>query len=157
MSLIEQQFEERQERSQLSRDAEKILELAEDLLDRCERYDRQKSIYNFLGRAVSMGSFAIGVFASSYFFDTNKLFAAAGAIFGFVYAFVIFGFSLLRRNRASDLYRRESRALHSIVDMLRELEQAITQDCEMSAIQRAEFRIRLARFSIGSENKSSAS
>jgi hypothetical protein len=65
MSLIEQQFEERQERSQLSRDAEKILELAEDLLDRCERYDRQKSIYNFLGPAVSMGSFAIGVFASS--------------------------------------------------------------------------------------------
>ena len=49
------------------------------------------------------------------------------------------------------LLQRDRRILFEIVNMLREVENAIAERNHVSALERAEFRIRLSRFDIGAE------
>lgn len=153
MSTVEQQFDQRQERNQLGKDAEKLLELAEELHDRCERYDRKSFIFNFVGPLGAFGMIIVG-YLITFYSGSNQVIAITGGISGIFYAIAFFSYALLMHRRYSALYKRESRALHSIVSMLREIEQSIAQQEGMSAIEQAEFRIRLARFDIGSADDS---
>ncbi len=152
MSLVEHQFEEKQERNPLSRDAEKLLELAEKLQDRCEGFDRRIFFTSVFGTFVTIGVAGVGIFLLLFDSPEPRI-AMLFSVLLFLYSAMLFATCIILRNMSLILYRREKRALQSIVDMLREIDQAITHDGEMSAIERAEFKIRLARFDIGSTDK----
>jgi hypothetical protein len=65
------------------------------------------------------------------------------------YIIVMITFLYQRHESMIRALRRDRRALHSIVDMLREVENSTNSSGGMSTLERAEFRIRLARFDIG--------
>jgi hypothetical protein len=138
--------------SQTSREVDKLLRLAEGLQEKCEQYERRLWIVLFGAIGLISGCLAFGSYMSSLS-DRNygwwgfALGNTAGVLSG-LYFF---------QYRTRRLIRREGRALHSIVNMLRELESGFAEKNEWSVLERAEFCIRLSRFDIapGLGNKGS--
>ncbi|MBY0456373.1 MAG: hypothetical protein K2V38_03480, partial [Gemmataceae bacterium] len=65
-------------------------------------------------------------------------------------AVVLIVYVLILRSRLRKRLRREQRVLDELVDMLREFEQFLSHEEQLTALERATFRIRLLRFGIGS-------
>jgi hypothetical protein len=133
-----------------SDDADKLLHLAEELQERYEGEKRRAEMYAMViatAGAVMIGGIAVGVTSIPL-----ELFGSVGlivAVCSSLYLLLLVLFTGWRINRISLRVDRERRALHTVVDMLRELESAIAEEKGYTALQRAEFRIRLSRFGIG--------
>jgi hypothetical protein len=132
----------------LYEEADRLLRLAEALQDKCEGYERKLGMLVVLavGTMAAVGTAAVylaflspAAIASFSPWVVLALFyeIAGGAYWAYVW-------SRVRRQLA-----RERRALHRIVDMLRDLELGIAETNHLSSLERAEFRIRLSRFDIG--------
>ena len=128
-------------------DAEKLLSLAEKLQEKCEFYERRK----WLGIFFCTGSIMAMLFLSLYIayrpYQEGKGSLVAGMLCGYAISCIIPTVYLW--SQYSRLITREQRALHSIVDMLRDLETGISEESNLTTLERAEFRIRLSRFDIG--------
>ena len=129
--------------------ADRLLYLAESLLDKCEEWERRSSII----LTVEMGTVAAAAGSVAYWVSLGSL-ENSPSITGIVgvlcsFTCVLVGYLSLVQARLRRHFTRDQRALLSIVDMLREVEYGISQLENLSAIEQAGFRIRLSRFDIG--------
>jgi hypothetical protein len=139
---------DREEGRKLYEEADKLLRLAEELQDKCEQYMRR------LGTLLAVCVSAIAAFAMVATYLTNtlsddsiykKLITALASSYGLATGAFLYWMTMRTRQQLA----RERRALHGIVDMLRDLEKGIAEKNNLSTLERAEFRIRLSRFDIG--------
>jgi hypothetical protein len=137
--------------SHIFHDADKLLRLAEDLQEKCERNERRFMIVIVMVLCTTMTAVGITLAASNYRDQSRStspwhmgaaLVAASYALIFTLYA--IDSLSKLRRT-----IRRDRRAYFEIVDMLRELERYFGRKGSNSRLERAEFLIRLSRLDIG--------
>lgn len=127
-------------------DVKEMLRLAEGLQEKCESLS-QRMLFWMLEMASSL-LFAVGCLVSAVM-DRDEILVGFRLLFGFFAFFSLpmliyglFNFYSVRADR-----RRDRRALFAIVDMLREVDGPLTEP--WSALQTAEFRIRMARLVIG--------
>lgn len=142
----------REEGRKLYEDSDRLLRLAEGLQDKCEQYERR------LGTLLAVGVSMIAAFlvAASYLTITlpeDSVYKRLVASFAFSYGIATGAFLYWMMVRIRRQLTRERRALHGIVDMLRDLEKGIAEKNNLSTLERAEFRIRLSRFDIGPGRK----
>jgi hypothetical protein len=129
------------------REGEKLLEMAERLDKECEADERAASqrvmlMIGLLGALVGMAFAAWGLITEPFTRVTSTVFLAIYGATVCLWNWQLFG-------RRRKLFRRNQRALFEIVSMLREVEKAIAEREQVSALERAEFRIRLSRFDVG--------
>jgi hypothetical protein len=137
-----------EEGRKLYEESEKLLRLAEELLDKCEQYERRVWMLLIMGASVITAEAVFsGYLIPSIPHDSvyRTLAIAFSSLCGFATGASLVYISARIRRQAS----RERRALNSIVDMLRDLEKGIAEKNNLSTLERAEFRIRLSRFDIG--------
>jgi hypothetical protein len=137
-----------------AQEVEKLLTLAEGLEQRCESWERQ--ITWMLAATVALLGLAFPVVVRLVVPRTEGggtvlVQVVSGVITGGSAA-LMFIFALQVVLRMKRHLRRDQRALYEIVGMLREIESALAQRNQLSALERAEIRIRLARFDIGPED-----
>jgi hypothetical protein len=132
----------------LYEDSDKLLRLAEELQDKCEQNERR--LWTLLAIGVSLiAAFALIAGYLSSVLATDSLYNVLATLAAFCYGTATIAYMLLMGVRINRQAARERRALHSIVDMLRDLEKGIAEKNNLSTMERAEFRIRLSRFDIG--------
>jgi hypothetical protein len=132
----------REEGRKLYEEADKLLSLAEKLEEVCEQYERRWGVT----RALFQITIAAGA-AAAVSFTYNTIWSWAVFMYVLTLVAVIDLCYLTVKTRRH--LARERRALHSIVDILRGLEKGIAEKNNLSALERAAFRIRLSRFDIG--------
>ena len=136
-----------EEPGRLYEEADKLLGFAERLQDRCEQYERRRWLLVGGGAGLTAAFICLGIYL------IIRPFAEGWGYFWTVVPFLYgFGGTTFLRfmwAKVDQQLARERRALHSIVDMLRDLEKGIAERNNLSALERAEFRIRLSRLDIG--------
>jgi hypothetical protein len=145
----EQRIPNRSGRS-LDQEIQGLLELAEELDKNVEmREDKIAAAWFRLGGALggvvaAAAMFAFLAWGTPKFLTFALLVSAGGFI---VCAILIISFRIFLA-REMQLKHRDTRALWDVVDILRE----VGDSTEMTALARAEYRVRLARFDIGRGN-----
>jgi hypothetical protein len=133
----------------LYEESDRLLRLAEGLQDKCDYYERKRWMLIVLGIGTTIAAVAAAVaylpLVSPLAGTSFTFWVALGSFYGFAGG-VYLAYALSRMNRQ---LTRERRALHRIVDMLRDLEKGIAETNNLSPLEHAEFRIRLSRFDIG--------
>jgi hypothetical protein len=127
--------------------AEKLLRLAERLQGQCEGAELRvvKASWILAGLLLTVVcGFGFWRFWSSGPSEYLWLIALPP-----LYACAAGGYFLSMRFKTKRRLQNDRRAVHAIVDMLRDIESAIAQQNNLTALERAEFQIRLARFDIG--------
>lgn len=130
------------EHAEASDELRRLLGLAEEIQERYEFLSRR----SYFARFVFTGTAIFGllsVYLSLLATDIPSAYVAAGASLFGVYLGAMF--SLYARRLAQGL-SRESRALHEVVQVVREVESAHAIEENWLPLERAEFRIRLSRF-----------
>lgn len=128
---------------------DKLLRMAEDLQEKGDYYDLRRTSFQMIVTAI-MGftSLAFLYAMNSYSMGSAPLAVAAYTMAtGTIIAFSVLAKTVIYRMNRQE--KRDRKALFSIVDMLREIEPIIAEKEELSALERAEIRIRLARLDIG--------
>jgi formate hydrogenlyase subunit 3/multisubunit Na+/H+ antiporter MnhD subunit len=140
------------------KDLEGLLKLAEELQEKYEYASRRIS----WGRLGQVGSTVLVFFASTWFVYKSSL--TQGSLNGnflFIVSIIVFSIAIVGNillyefsiiQPAKRRIKRDVRALAEVVELLRETESVITKAEDWSALERAEFRIRLSRFGIGRKN-----
>lgn len=123
------------------RDAMNLLKLAEDLLQFVEKHE-QKIQWNLALIVVGLASVAMLWLIIS----TGDVVLKTCLSIGIVLHIAFFVHGIWSTAKVS---RRDRRALHRVVDLLREVEKAVAEQNGVSDLERLELRIRLARFGIG--------
>ena len=123
------------------RDAMNLLKLAEDLLQFVEKHE-QKIQWNAALIMVGLASTVILWLIIS----TDSVLLKIGLSIVMLLFIAVFIHEIWSTAR---VLRRDRRALHRVVDLLREVEKAVTEQNGVSDLERLELRIRLARFGIG--------
>lgn len=133
-----------------AKDVDKLLALAEQLQEKCDESSRRMSQRIFI--LLAMAGAIVGMIAIVPMMLPTQHSSFWTGI-GVLYLLAIAAFGLLTFNRSRENIHRDVRALYAIVDMLREIEASIAKESKMSTLERAEFRIRLSRFGIGSGHR----
>ena len=135
----------REEGRKLYEEADKLLNLAERLQDKCEQYER----WLWMLIAIGLVSAAIGALGAclTSALPQDSIYRTLMVLFAFLVPIPLFCLYYVEKTRR--ILTREKRAIHSIVDMLRGLEKGIADKNNLSTLERTEFRIRLSRFDIG--------
>jgi len=137
---------DREEGRRLYEEADKLLRLAEELQDKCEQYERR--LWMLVAICLMMTVFAAAGASLAIALPKDSFYRTLLTPGGILVAIAPFYLYYVIA-RTSGPLRRERRALHSIVDMLRGLEKGIAEKNNLSTLERAEFRIRLSRLDIG--------
>ena len=142
--------EERQSQPGTYKEAEKLLEMAERLEKECLE---QEGLISRLGMIeLTIVGVVISVMVSVWAIEnvhyTIRILTVP--IVTIYLTWIGWFFWQLIRRRTKQLHKNQ-RALFELLSMLREIEQAVAERNNVSAIERAEFRIRLSRFDIGPE------
>lgn len=140
------------DRSRQTDDLEKVLALAEQLQDKYEAFKRRIETYRFLQWGVGITAFAylvwwmvISARGSSY--ETTLGLPVGIFIIAATYiAGIEFQIRRLRRRSYPD-----RRALQRLLELIRETEGSFAQSRGWSALDRAQFQIRLSRLEIAPE------
>ncbi|MCB9170538.1 MAG: hypothetical protein H6597_01530 [Flavobacteriales bacterium] len=125
-------------------DLKSLLDLAEEIEGRLEKATTRLNLS--IGGLVV---YSIGgtVFA---FYQTPRAFPTEwhGLLFFFLFVILILIVASPFLFRMNKKRKTEARALNEVLEVLHEVESAITQRDAWSALERAEFRIRLSRFAV---------
>ncbi|HSN98208.1 MAG TPA: hypothetical protein VLS89_07915 [Candidatus Nanopelagicales bacterium] len=143
-------------------ESERLLALAESLLEKREQTLMSIKKYESRSTFGSLFSFIVALSVGVYFgeFSMNSS-PMKGLILGVLVLFagiVLFQIPSVVSGKSSDLaalrasLRRDERALFEVVAILRESQGGLSETEHWSTLQQAEFRIRLARFDIGTES-----
>ena len=127
---------------------DKLLKMAEELQAKCEELDRNWFFNGIQGVTLIV----LALTASIYFIFTYSLGSNYPILVPSIavsYLSIVVTFCYLSQSRLSRSYSRDRSALLSIVDLLREVLPALTDSAKLSVLERAEIRIRLGRFNIG--------
>jgi ABC-type multidrug transport system fused ATPase/permease subunit len=132
-------------------EAEKLLTLAEALDAKCQNRESQIAVFSLqVATGFSLVVLLVGILWATLFRGpSSETWMLTWASIAVVCSAAIIFFALQHRSRMRRHLQRDQRALYQIVGMLRELESAISERDNLSALERAEFRIRLSRFDIG--------
>jgi hypothetical protein len=133
-------------KSPLFPEAEKLLRMAEELNENCERQERRLYMYGFSVVSAIVAIISV-LFTFREMFNNQGNASLIVLILFYTVAMLAAGTFLVMR--VLKRRRRDQRALYEIVDMLRELEHSMMEREQVSQLERAEFRIRLSRFDIG--------
>ena len=144
----------REEGRKLYEESDKLLSLAETLQEKCEQHDRRWWLLTAIHVSIFLPCFAFAlyfIFRALPFRLEDLVYNGWmwGALLAFLYLVAGTAYAYYMRERIDRKLARERRALHSIVDLLRDLEKGIAEKNNLSSLERAEFRIRLSRFDIG--------
>ena len=148
-----QEFDSVHTRARTS-ELEKLLDVAEDLNEKCERESRgierarlaQFALFVTLAipiLAAIFGGYSLWWINSSP--SVVSVLVTSFSILGFLYIGFI---ELLTRRRLARM-NPDRLALSEIIQLIRETESAISESEHWSTLERAQFRIRLSRFGIG--------
>jgi len=138
----------------LKRDAERLLSCAESLQDKADQSRSRISLLWWRAILVTVGIlFLLGLSWENN--DPLRIFTVS-ALFPLAATMVLLGYFFAEgyKNARRDFVRDRDATLE-IVDLLRELERSMSRKKVFSNLERAEFRIRLSRFGIGSGKPSS--
>jgi uncharacterized integral membrane protein len=129
---------------------DKLLKMAEDLQEKCDVFVVRRT--RFL--MINIAGILIVILACVFAVTNTSLETKSFAFFAGVLMISSFACinMVLTKNMMYAMNRQEKRdrkALFSIVDMLREIEPIIAEKEELSTLEHAEIRIRLARLDIG--------
>jgi hypothetical protein len=104
--------------------------------------------YNALRAILAGAIFAIGAIAVTVLhkYGYASQFAVAGG--ALLYVAIIELYTRPNLRKLQRLQRRDRRALSDLLSLLREVEPSLMKDEEWSPLDRAQFKIRLARFDI---------
>ena len=133
---------------------EKLLDIAEDLKEKCEAKGRmiEKNRVAQVGVSVIQAFLVLAWIEIGVSFGTiNLAFYAplAGLLFSLAASILAFEF-LIRRRKAE--MKPDLIALSELIQLIRETEPAMAESEHWSTIERAQFRIRLSRFGIGARS-----
>jgi hypothetical protein len=142
--------EERQAQPATYKEAEKLLEMAERLEKDCLEQERLISRWWMIGSTIVAVfiSFIFCAWAIETFGNTMKIVMVSTVI---VYSTIMGWYFLQMLRKRTRQLHKDQRALFELLNMLRDIEEAVAERNNVSAIERAEFRIRLSRFDIGPE------
>jgi hypothetical protein len=128
------------------RDLNRLLDLAESIQQRVERLSTKQYVLTAGLALYSLcGGFVCYIF-------TDKLDSVQRPITSFLAALIIGLLLLPTIFKIGRERRAELRALDTVLEILREAEAAVAKQQGWSTFERAEFRIRLARFRIGTSD-----
>jgi len=133
-------------------DLEKLLNLAEDLKEKCDKTKNRIIDYKILQTAfaivfmlwTSWGLFYLSL-KPTYLVIIIGLFFCISAVFAFQHILI---------NGARKKYLGDKSALSEVLQLLRETSNVISEQEKWSVLSRAEFRIRLSRFNLEEKSKS---
>ncbi len=129
-------------------DLEKLLKLAEDLDAKSQQEERQLLLHLSIAAACIPGLLVLSLWlVGMESLDRPLKYALVTGAGVYCSIFIPLASQLVWR--AYKNLARDRRALTEIVDMLREVEYTIAHREQLSALERAAFRIRLSRFDIG--------
>jgi hypothetical protein len=128
---------------------DRMLSTAESLQEKCEVRERRfiMTIYLTGFGFLTWCSLSLAVTNIPGFKGTesSSVFTYLNLASAFLLGMILY--LLCRRDREQQ--SRDRRTIHSIVDMLREVEAAITSNVELSALELQHMKLRLQRFEIG--------
>jgi hypothetical protein len=132
------------------KESEGLINLAEELKDKCDSANRRIEFYRLMQICMIAFSLFFVVYNTTVVnfkevSSFSRIFYLAFILLGFIYALA---FELMIR-RMKQRIIPDMAALSEVVQLLRETEVAIAEAENWSALDRAEFRIRLSRFGIG--------
>lgn len=122
-----------------------LLDLAEDMQRGVDGLIRRRLMYSTVGASLIVLAILLGALFSLYIRTQSARvlgFALVGTLLALASA-LLYG-----QTRWNWLARRDQRALGEVVSLLREIESTTAAGEGWSPLQRAEFRIRLSRFSV---------
>lgn len=133
-------------------DLEKLLNLAEDLKEKCDKTKNRITNYRIIQITFAI-AFMLWTFWAVFYSSTELkylvviigLFSSMSAIFAFQYVLI---------NDARKKYLGDKSALSEVLQLLRETSNVIAEQEKWSVLSRAEFRIRLSRFNLEEKSKS---
>jgi hypothetical protein len=129
---------------------DRLLKMAEDLQEKGDYFVIRRTRFLMINFAGFIVAAMACVFAATNYSLEIQSFAAFASVLMLMFFFclniVLMKTMMYRMNRQE---KRDRKALFSIVDMLREIEPIIAEKEELSALERAEIRIRLARLDVG--------
>lgn len=129
---------------------DKLLKMAEDLQEKIDHFVLQRTWFLMLNAAAFLAVCVASVYALTSLkldFNSFAVFASSLMMFIFMCTSVVLAKTMMDRMNRQE--KRDRKALFSIVDMLREIEPIIAEKEELSTLEHAEIRIRLARLDIG--------
>jgi len=125
-----------------------LLKLAEELQDKCDSMSRridQSRVFQFAFIAIGISAVLFGLWILTITTLLNRTLLGGIVFLSFLYVGA-FEFLIRRIKQRSEPDRA---ALAEVVELLRETGSGIAEAENWSALDRAEFRIRLSRFGIG--------
>lgn len=139
--------------SNLRPELDKLLTMAEELQDKCDRhFARRTTLYMMIATGAIGATAGLVYLITSIKWNGNwgdtpitALLGGLGALYGAMFSYITYN----QRTRLFRQLYRDRKALLAVVDMLREIEPIIADKEEMSTLERAEIRIRLARLDVG--------
>jgi hypothetical protein len=143
------------DRSRQTDDLEKLLSLAEQLQDKYEIFSRRIEMYRFCQWGIGitlvaiLGWVMISTPFNSQTIGQDRIWTSVGGIFGVTIVYIAGIEYWIRRLRRRSYPDR--RALQSLLELIRETEGSIAQSRGWSALDRAQFQIRLSRLEIAPE------
>ena len=137
-------------------DLEKLLKLAEELKQKCDRTKNKIKIFNIIK---IIGFALLGIWTFSGFLyvfnDFSVIYQYSRLDFGlFISGLLLLLYQIILTNDLRKEYFADKLALVEVLQLLRETSDIIAKQEFWSVLSRAEFRIRLSRFGLEEESKS---
>ena len=135
------------ERASPAKDFDDLLELGETLQERGDRVTQRVFMYRMFQAALLLTGAGI--------YQASSVLGSDGSIALYYTVFVITGVAvgyclaverMLRK--ITTRRKRDQRALHEVVELLRETERSVAVDQGLSVLQRAKLRVQLSRLDI---------
>ena len=134
------------------KDLEKLLSLAEDLKEKCDKTKNRITYYRIL-QITFVITFMLWTFwVLFYNLTENKYLVVIAGLSGSILAIFSFQYVLINDDRKK--YLGDKSALSEVLQLLRETSNVIAEQEKWSVLSRAEFRIRLSRFNLEEKSKS---
>jgi len=133
------------------KDLEKLLSLAEDLKEKCDKTKNRITTYRIL-QITFVIVFMFWTFAGVFYSSSEPKYLVMLGISSSVLA--IFAPQYILINDARKKYLGDKSALSEVLQLLRETSNVIAEQEKWSVLSRAEFRIRLSRFNLEEKSKS---
>ena len=133
-------------------EADKLLQIAERLLEKCEQHESKLGMSYVIGASLAV---AVGCMTAYHVFNTTPVERAdLWVVCAWIYAIALAGYLIFWRAKILRRLHRDKHAMHSIVDVLQEL--GVTRNDPLSTLKRLELRVRVSRFDIGPGSPTSA-
>lgn len=140
------------------KDVEKLLEMAEQLEEKYQQSKLRLDVFFAINRTFQTGFICCVVFLMVNFNHISMAgLGSLSTLVGLFFGVMLGTFQLLFlriTQRVHELVERDKAAFEAMIELLREIDPRVMQFDPFPALERAEFRIRMARFDIAPSKNS---